>query len=599
MKHAWSLRALLIALIILIISTGFRGAQQGLAAILASRPAYAQATCDPGNGYEANESFGQACEINVPANLDLEFTKGDRDVFRVFLEPGDLTVQVFGTVYEIPGDPPEVHPGDTVVSVYQASGGNVQIASSGPSVDHNLSVAVADSGYYYVEVTDAVTCDTCQWDYKLKLGHQPSGGGGSDIQPDSYEENDSLAAAREISRNTSLDGLTIAPAYDPDYYYFLGVKGPVNITVYSAFGVKLTMQLIGPGGGVMQQVNKSTSPVISTALPGDGFYTILVNVAPGEGDGLALYQLHLSNDLPTPTPIPPPTTPTPTVDVGGKPDIAEPNNTFDTAFRIAPGNTLNLNFNSGIEGVADIDYFMMIVKPDVTYTCETAKLGLGTDTILSVYGPDTATLIGLNDDINSSTGNIGSRVTWKSTYDGPDYIEIRQNGDLDYPGAATYLLGCDTGTSSPTGGLPTGGSGGGGSVPPSGGSGSSSGVGADALRIDLIGVPQVEPTPTPGQTGALFMDVIIGYDANSNGLIDLDEGVSGVSVRAVDPATNRQVASGFTDVRGGVKLLITGPLGNNVLVVVPFFSIGRTYQVGQVAVWQVILPPATLPGLIP
>src|SRR5574341_505933 len=534
MKHAWSLRALLIALIILIISTGFRGAQQGLAAILASRPAYAQATCDPGNGYEANESFGQACEINVPANLDLEFTKGDRDVFRVVLEPGDLTVQVFGTVYEIPGDPPEVHPGDTVVSVYQASGGNVQIASSCPSVDHNLSVAVADSGYYYVEVTDAVTCDTCQWDYKLKLGHQPSGGGGSDIQPDSYEENDSLAAAREISRNTSLDGLTIAPAYDPDYYYFLGVKGPVNITVYSAFGVKLTMQLIGPGGGVMQQVNKSTSPVISTALPGDGFYTILVNVAPGEGDGLALYQLHLSNDLPTPTPIPPPTTPTPTVDVGGKPDIAEPNNTFDTAFRIAPGNTLNLNFNSGIEGVADIDYFMMIVKPDVTYTCE-----------------------------------------------------------------ATYLLGCDTCTSSLTGGLPTGGSGGGGSVPPSGGSGSSSGVGADALRIDLIGVPQVEPTPTPGQTGALFMDVIIGYDANSNGLIDLDEGVSGVSVRAVDPATNRQVASGFTDVRGGVKLLITGPLGNNVLVVVPFFSIGRTYQVGQVAVWQVILPPATLPGLIP
>lgn len=286
--------------------------------------------------------------------------------------------------------------------------------------------------------------------------------------------------------------------------------------------------------------------------------------------------------------------------MGGNPDIAENNNSWNMAFRIAPGNEIGaLNFNGGW-GVDDIDYFVMNVKKDTQYTCETYNLGLGTDTIMSIYGPtaDTNNLIGTHDDIDSKNGDVRSKLTWKSAFQGQVYIVVDQVGSLTYPGAATYDFACDTGTSAggSSSSSTTGGGGGGG-----GGTTGGATSGSNALSVEIIGAPERVAPPEPPPAGTLMINVLIAYDENANGLIDLQEGVLGMSVRAIDVSTNKQLSSGFTDSHGNLQLLISAPQGNDVMIVIPFLSVGKTFEVNENSSdsWRVLLPSSLLPGLIP
>lgn len=304
----------------------------------------------------------------------------------------------------------------------------------------------------------------------------------------------------------------------------------------------------------------------------------------------------LAGPTPTagPTATTPPTpTPSPTPDMGNPADIAEPNNDFPNAFRLAPGNSIGLNFNSGIYGVDDIDFFIMSVKEGVTYTCETSDLGLGADTVLFIYGPNASedNVLAYNDDIDIAKGNIASRVTWDSGYNGEAYIVVRHNGALAMPGMATYTLTCYIGQAKS--GVPSGGGGGGGSGAPAAPGPKS------AVKIEIVDVPTRVPVPTPAPLGTLTVDILIAYDENANGITDLSEGVYGISVRAINTRNNRQLASGFTDQYGSLQLIVTASQEDDVLVVVPYLSIGKIFRVGQTAKWQVLIPSATLPGLIP
>jgi hypothetical protein len=301
---------------------------------------------------------------------------------------------------------------------------------------------------------------------------------------------------------------------------------------------------------------------------------------------------------PTPTSPPIPTavatpTLTPTPDMGGEPDIAEENDSPGMAFRISPGNSVSLNFNSGHYGEDDIDFFVMNVKNTVTYTCQTSSLGLGTDTIMSIYGPGYGPdqVIATHDDIDAQTGNVASRITWKAAYDGQVYIVIDQVGVLTYPGAASYDLECYTGEARAA--SSTGAAGGGGG----GGSGSQS----DSISVEIIGAPERVTPPELLPPGTQMISIVVAYDENANNLVDLSEGVLGMSVRAIDVTTNTQLAHGFTDERGSLQLIVTAPQGTQVMVVVPFLSIGRTFTVSANGVenWSVLLPSSLLPGVIP
>lgn len=453
-----------------------------------------------------------------------------------------------------------------------ASGANQTITVDG--------VASATSGT--ATLNAAVTTTTPDANTVNDSATQSTIVGTAAIVPDSYEENDTQPFAKQVSANTTLN-LTIAPSLDDDWFYFLLQPGPFSASALSSFGVNLVLELYSSTDLVnpIKTSSSSINPSISATIPKQGYYILAVKP---QNAGLAVYQLTLSNQQPTPAPTP---TPVPTYDPGDI-DIAEYNNDFGSAFRLAPGNTISLNFNSGIPGVTDVDYFVMTVKAGVVYTCETYDLGLGADTILSIYGPTASenNLIGINDDISTTTGNVASKVTWTSEYDGQVYVLVQQNGPVSDPESATYNLTCYVGTTRGGTGTPV----------PGGGSGTN---GGSNITVQIVGAPTDVPTPESPELGVLTLKLLIAYDENANGLVDLSEGVVGMSVRALDPSINRQIASGFTDQFGSLQLIFTAPQDTEVLIVIPFLSLGRTFRVGNTAEWRVLLPSSNLPGLIP
>ncbi|MBZ0297727.1 MAG: hypothetical protein K8L99_34545 [Anaerolineae bacterium] len=69
----------------------------------------------------------------------------------------------------------------------------------------------------------------------------------------------------------------------------------------------------------------------------------------------------------------------------------------------------------------------------------------------------------------------------------------------------------------------------------------------------------MQPTTTPIAPGLLTISVVIAYDENGNHDVDPAEGVSGISVRAVEVGTNRVIAQAFTDSQGYAQLqVVTG-----------------------------------------
>ncbi len=91
--------------------------------------------------------------------------------------------------------------------------------------------------------------------------------------------------------------------------------------------------------------------------------------------------------------------------------------------------------------------------------------------------------------------------------------------------------------------------------------------------------------------------MVIAYDENANGSIDVAEGVRGISVRLVERGTNRVVAHAFTDAGGFVQL--EAATNAPVQLVVPYF--GETWPVGSRAAetFTLLLSPGNQPGLIP
>lgn len=586
-------------------------------------PQVALAHCDSGDLEELDDDSATACLVPPSGATYLDqymwFLQSpppqpdiyDLDWFYFLMEAGDTVV-----VNVVDVSPPTYSGSDFNLHLYNSALVEVDRDDSS-SVGATISYLSTLTDTYYLRVSNVGTtvhgvyppgCNPCiwpatDWRYDLTINFTPG------IPEDNYDKqpggNDDKLSAKSIDPvPRSLTNLTISPQDDPDYYRFFGNAGQIlTFEAFSSYGVTLMLELWDPSDTSIAANSPPysvTPSLTSVTLPMTGYYIIAVTP---QVTGTAYYRLVITDVTPstaTPTPtgtiaptstgVPTPTL-TPTPDMGNPPDIAEPNNDFYNSFRIAPGNSINLNFNSGIFGVEDVDFFAMTVKEGVTYTCETSDLGIGTDTILIIYGPSTSfdNQLGYNDDIDSLKGNVASRVTWKSEYNGQAYIVVRQNGPLAVPGLATYTLTCYTGQ--PKTSLPSGGGGGGGAPAAPGPK--------SAIKIEIVDVPTRVPVPTAAPPGTLTVKLVIAYDENANGIIDLSEGVMGMSVRAISPSTNRQLASGFTDQYGSLQLIVMAPENSEVLVVVPFLSIGKMFRVGQVAEWQVRLPAANLPGLIP
>lgn len=429
--------------------------------------------------------------------------------------------------------------------------------------------------------------------------------------PDSYEENDALLQASLIPVGAELGSLTISPAADPDWFRVLvsppaAYPGTYRVEVVATPGLDLTLNLYDPNATLVQTHNDPASPNASVTFSAssEGYYAVEVTSSTAtEG----WYLLRVVNLTPAPTPtltrtptptatgtlVPTATSPFPTntstPDLGGAPDFAEPNYDFRTAYRLVPGDTLaGLNFNPGLSGAIDNDFFVMAVRYGITYTCQTHDLGPAVDTNLIVYGSASFDdLVGGSDDVDTQAGQIHSQLTFTATREGDVYLLVGYKYDdpnLRLPGNATYSLTCQAAAPTPT------------AAPQTGGIGAWP-LAATPLSIELLSQPEHGPTPTSVPVIPQMVDVLVGYDRNANGEIEPNEGVADLSVRIIDVATNRELSHGFTDGSGTVRFILV--TGAPIRVAIPFLGAAEDFRPGSAAHWTLLIPAANAPGLIP
>lgn len=119
-----------------------------------------------------------------------------------------------------------------------------------------------------------------------------------------------------------------------------------------------------------------------------------------------------------------------------------------------------------------------------------------------------------------------------------------------------------------------------------------------ARQIELVQAPpSPQPTATDIPIQVVRASLLIGYDENANGVMDVSEGVRGISVRLVEVGTNRVLAQGFTDERGFAELQAS--TNSPVLLVVPYFGESWAARAGEQQTFTLLLSPGNQPGLIP
>ena len=95
----------------------------------------------------------------------------------------------------------------------------------------------------------------------------------------------------------------------------------------------------------------------------------------------------------------------------------------------------------------------------------------------------------------------------------------------------------------------------------------------------------------------MTVDVLVAYDLNANHEAEPTEGVAGLSIRIIDPVTNRELAQGITDATGAAHLVV--PTNSPIRVVIPFLSAAEDFHPGSPASWKLLIPAVNAPGLIP
>ncbi len=122
-----------------------------------------------------------------------------------------------------------------------------------------------------------------------------------------------------------------------------------------------------------------------------------------------------------------------------------------------------------------------------------------------------------------------------------------------------------------------------------------------ASDVELIAAPpSLQPTATDIPIQVVSASIVMGYDENANGVIDVSEGVRGISVRLVEVGTNNVLAHTFTDEQGFAQLQAS--TNSPVLLVVPYFGESWTVQPrssGAAQTFTLLLSPGNQPGLIP
>lgn len=433
-----------------------------------------------------------------------------------------------------------------------------------------------------------------------------------------------------------MNDLTLFPRGDADFFSLWGKAGKYyQVTTTTTGGVDTRVRVFDPTGAIVAENDDYTpgNPASRATFmaPGEGWFAVAVDSRAPTDWGCRKYSvtvIDVSPPTPTPTATPgtPPTptrpatpTPPPTAIPGeAMYDAYEPNAEFGTAANIGVGQTLNLNFNpypAGSSGV-DNDFFRLYVKAGDHLRIETASLAEGLDTNLILYrGDSLAPLLG-NDDCQP--GERRSCLEWSPDYTGLAYLLAGPVGTIPEAvaaGSRAYTLvvsnlagqaltpeaaGSQAITAAYGQPLPWAVT----PVPPTpagllGGTPDWPGGASPATPTAVVGVRTYSltpPTPTPLPRQGVTVQLTIYYDENDNRGPDPNEGIAGLSIRALDSVSNQAIAQTFTDAYGHATLAVAA--AGEVRLSVPYLGYNQAIQPPGKQLF-VRLSPMRLPSLIP
>lgn len=440
----------------------------------------------------------------------------------------------------------------------------------------------------------------------------PTSSAATPIFIDVYEPNNDFSQAYTISvGGGQLCNATLWPFGDEDFFRFSGKAGSTYQITTSNLSAGLDTVLTIYNTTFNQIASNDDAGIgnlasdVTVSVNVDGFYYARVeNKDPSDPAGKT-YCIEVKEvNPPTPTPS---NTPVPGA------DECEFNSTLETACVIGVGETKSLSFVPVFGSPQDTDVFRLWVKPGIQYTCETTNLSPVADTniiLLDHNGNDFNPPIG-NDD--KAPGDLGSKVTYLSTYTGWLYIMVGPVNPPPYEESFlhTYDLTCTATAATPTP-TPTAtfrpGTGGGvpaatptpfPTFPPT----------PTPIDLSLFATPtpapppviqfQPLPTATPLAGGQIpaTINVTLYYDSNGNFTPELTEGIMDVAVSVFDNTTGELLAFGFTNEAGVIRFDSIVSSGA-IRVVVPFLGYSQLV-VGNSANILLRVAPQPLPLEIP
>jgi hypothetical protein len=241
------------------------------------------------DSFEQNDTPGTAKLVVPPVdNSTLNILPAnDPDYYTFFGTPGTYSLAVFSSV------------GLALDLTLTAPDGSTIIGQQTGSLSPAFSGNLPSSGFYIISVVPSNVTTTVAM-YRMVLTTAPFATATptptitplpTTIGPDRFEPNDTDQTAKQINPVFQDATLTISPAGNVDYYYFVGVPGPATLSAFSSFGMNLTMSLTGPSGTIVAANNGTPNPSINTTLTINGFY--IIRVAAAAGPNLGYYQLNL------------------------------------------------------------------------------------------------------------------------------------------------------------------------------------------------------------------------------------------------------------------------------------------------------------------
>lgn len=418
----------------------------------------------------------------------------------------------------------------------------------------------------------------------------PSPTGDGSVQPDRFEPNNDASTATSIGLQTEF-GLTLVGG-DVDYftgYLKAGQMMRLSTTVYE--GLDTRLKIYWAGQLAAENDDRSPSDVGSTVTftaPTDGWYMALVEKATVY-DGVYGLETALAEPTATVTPSPTPTaaptlTPMPSPTPVMQPDLAEPNNSPETARPVTPGLRGTYTVGAG-----DVDYFTFIAKAGNRYACETVTDQV--DTLLTVAGigaQGALSVIGVNDD--RGVGRVDSYLAWEAAEEQPVIVKVEARGGS----FGQYEFVCQNVAPPPAPPRPP--------APIVTEPASSdpltmttSITATERISLTVQHIGQVQPQTTAPTT---HIRLLVYYDANNDRQPGPGEGIANVSVLAVD-ARGQRIARVFTNAQGeAIFNLASEAIARVIVPFVPGWS--ARVRVGETNNDIVLgLPAVRLPVFLP